>query len=61
MVEAVAVGGDELDVKRVGRDVDVAEAEVLIVDEAASLRLHLVEGSAAGAGDDEAGRVAFDM
>ena len=61
MVEAIAGRVDVLDTRCLGRDVDVIEAEVTVGDEAAIGILHRVERGPAGAGDDEACLVRFDM
>ena len=61
VVEAVAGGGDELDMELVGRDVDMVESEVAVVDEATLRGIYVVEVRAAGAGDNEVCCVTFDL
>ena len=61
MMQAVALGVDELHVELVWRDVDVVEAETLVVDETAVGQLDVVQLRAAGAGDNEARIVVGDL
>ena len=61
VMKAVASRVDVLDIDCLGRDVQMIEPEMVVRDKAAVAGLDVVQLRAAGAGDDEARRVALDL